>query len=92
MGRSIWKGPFFELGLYQAIQADTLRKGVVTYSRRSTIIPAFVGAKLLVHNGKALIPVVIREENVGQRVGELALTKKPFSFRATNAGKKGSKK
>lgn len=92
MPRSIWKGPFFDLGLLKAIKSDISKLGVQTCARSSTVIPDFVGAKLLVHNGKDYIPVIIREDMIGQRIGSLVSTKKAFSYRATNAAKKSSAK
>lgn len=92
MGRSAWKGPFFQLSLLNAIRADTLRQGIRTHARSNTIIPAFVGARLLVHNGKEYIPLTVREEMVGRKIGEFVETRKPFTYRATNAGKKAPKK
>lgn len=92
MGRSLWKGPFFQLSLLNAIRADASRQGVKTHARSSTIIPSFVGAHLLVHNGRDYIPMTVREEMVGHKIGDFVATQKPFSYRATNAGKKAAKK
>lgn len=92
MGRSLWKGPFFQLSLLNAIKADVNRQGIKTHARSNTIIPSFIGAKLLVHNGKDYIPLTVREEMVGHKIGEFVATQKPFTYRATNAGKKASKK
>jgi ribosomal protein S19 len=92
MPRSIWKGPFFDIRLLNAIQSDASRSGVQTYARSSTIIPDFVGAKLLVHDGKQFVPLVVREDMIGMRLGTLVPTKKPFTYRATNASKKTAKK
>ncbi len=91
-GRSLWKGPFFQLSLLNSIKADVGRQGVKTHARSSTIIPSFIGAHLLVHNGHQYIPLTIREEMVGHKLGEFVATQKPFSYRATNAGKKANKK
>ena len=86
--RAVWKGPFFRLSLLQAIKADAAGAGVRTQARSSTIIPDMVGALLHIHNGHHYLPVRIREEMVGMRVGQLVATKKPFSYRATNANKR----
>ena len=94
MGRPVWKGPYFSLSLYQSIMQDMnsgARRGVITYSRNSTIIPAFVGAKLFIHDGKSFVPLIVKEEMVGKHVGDFAPTKKAFSYRATNAQKKSGK-
>lgn len=87
-GRAAWKGPFFQMSLLNAIRQDTAGLGVQTKSRSSTIIPAMVGALLHIHNGHDYMPVRIREEMVGLKVGQLAATRKPWSFRATNAHKR----
>jgi small subunit ribosomal protein S19 len=88
MPRSVWKGPYFRLPLLQQILADVKKEGVYTYERASTIIPAMVGAKLFVHRGNAFVPLVLREDMVGRRIGEFVPTKKAFSYRATNANKR----
>lgn len=92
MGRSLWKGPFFQLSLLNAIKADAKREGVKTHARSNTIIPSFIGAHLLVHNGHQYVPLTIREEMVGRKIGDFVASQKPFSYRATNAGKKAAKK
>ena len=92
MGRSLWKGPFFQLSLLNAIKADVKREGVKTHARSNTIIPSFIGAHLLVHNGHQYVPLTVREEMVGRKIGDFVATQKLFSYRATNAGKKAAKK
>lgn len=87
-GRSVWKGPFFQMSLLNAIRQDVAGHGVQTKARSSTIVPAMIGALLHVHNGRDFIPVRVREEMVGMKVGQLVATKKPWSFRATNAHKR----
>ena len=87
MGRPVWKGPFFQMSLLNAIKKAT--GPVKVTARNNTIIPAFVGARLEVHNGKEYIPLVVREEMVGHRIGEFVRTTKPFTYRATNARKGG---
>ena len=62
-----------------------------TTARSSTILPQMVGVTLEVHNGRSFIPLTIREEMVGMKLGKLVACKKPFSFRQTNAGKKVKK-
>lgn len=86
-GRSAWKGPFFSAQLHQAIK-QAAGKPVTTDARNSVIIPAMVGARLLVHNGKDHVPLTVREEMVGKYLGAFVGTKKTFSYRATNAHKK----
>ena len=87
-GRAVWKGPFFQMSLLNAIRQDVAGKGVQTKARSSTVIPAMVGALLHIHNGHHFIPVKIKEEMVGLKVGQLVETKKPWTFRATNAHKR----
>lgn len=100
MPRAAWKGPFFKLSLLN--QVNSLRKtgstsvnsvsvSAKTTARSSTILPQMVGVTLEVHNGRDFIPLTIREEMVGARLGEMVACKKPFTFRQTNAGKKVKK-
>jgi small subunit ribosomal protein S19 len=78
MSRSVWKGPFIDGYLLKKAQA-MLQSGkhqiIKTWSRRSTIIPNFVGITFAVHNGHKFIPVVIKEEMVGHKLGEFAPTR-----------------
>lgn len=94
MPRAVWKGPFFKLSLLNQVTA--LRKSsssvsAQTTARSSTILPQMVGVTLQVHNGKAFVPLTVREEMVGRKIGEMVACKKPFTFRQTNAGKKVKK-
>ncbi len=78
MTRSIWKGPFVDGYLLK--KADTVqgsgRKDVIkTWSRRSTIMPQFVGLTFGVHNGQKHVPVLISEDMVGHKLGEFAPTR-----------------
>jgi small subunit ribosomal protein S19 len=91
MTRAIWKGPFVKAGLLSAIARDVQREGVKTKSRASMVLPSMVGANVHVHNGHQYIPLMLSEEMIGRRLGEFVATKKPFSFRATNANKKPKK-
>ena len=78
MSRSIKKGPFIDDHLLSKVSAmnDSGEKRVVkTWSRRSTIIPEFLGHTIAVHNGKQFIPVYIQENMVGHKLGEFAPTK-----------------
>lgn len=94
MPRAAWKGPFFKLSLLN--QVNSLRKAssdvsAKTTARSSTILPQMVGVTLEVHNGRHFIPLTVREEMVGKKLGEMVACKKPFTFRQTNAGKKVKK-
>jgi small subunit ribosomal protein S19 len=78
MARSLRKGPFVDDHLQKKISAmnDTGDKRVIkTWSRRSTIIPEFVGHTIAVHNGNKFIPVYISENMVGHKLGEFAPTR-----------------
>ncbi len=78
MPRSVWKGPFFDQYLLKKAEAviNSGRKDVVkTWSRRSTIIPQFVGVTFGVHNGHKFIPVLVNENMVGHKLGEFAPTR-----------------
>lgn len=92
MPRSIKKGPFVDEHLYKKIEV-ALEKGgrqnsVKTWSRRSTILPDFVGASVLVHNGNKFVPVYVTENMVGHKFGEFAPTR---TFKGHAADKKGKK-
>ncbi len=78
MPRSVWKGPFFDLYLLKKAEearASGKNKVIQTWSRRSTIIPQFVGLTFGVYNGKKFIPVLVSEEMVGHKFGEFAPTR-----------------
>lgn len=78
MSRSVWKGPFVDGYLLKKVQKimDSGKKEVIkTWSRRSTIIPPFVGFTFAVHNGNKFIPVAVSEEMVGRKLGEFAPTR-----------------
>ncbi len=82
MGRSVKKGPYVEerlLGRVEEMNRGRQKKVLKTWSRRSTIVPEFVGHTLAVHNGKKFIPVYITENMVGHKLGEFAPTR---TFRA----------
>jgi len=78
MTRSIWKGPFVEESLIKKVEKEKNnpnRKPIKTWSRKSTIIPDFVGHSFLIHNGKSFIPITISEDMVGHKLGEFAPTR-----------------
>jgi small subunit ribosomal protein S19 len=78
MGRSIKKGPFVDEHLMKKVQAlmkTDQKKPIKTWSRRSMVIPEFVGFTFLVHNGKDFINVFVTENMVGHRLGEFSLTR-----------------
>ena len=78
MGRSLKKGPFVDTSLLEKIEVmnrGTEKKVIKTWSRRSTVIPEFVGHTLAVHNGKKFIPVYVTENMVGHKLGEFSPTR-----------------
>jgi len=75
MARSVWKGPFVDgymLAKAQKARASTRNQIVQIWSRRSTILPQFVGITFGVYNGKKFIPVIVTEDMVGHKFGEFA--------------------
>ena len=79
MPRSLKKGPFIDDHLLKKVDAanDKGSKAVIkTWSRRSTILPDFVGLNIAVHNGKQHVPVYITENMVGHKLGEFSPTRK----------------
>ncbi len=89
MSRSLKKGPFTDGHLVEkvaAMSAKGEKKVVRTWSRRSTILPEFVGHTLAVHNGKKFIPVYITENMVGHKLGEFSPTR-TFKGHASKADK-----
>lgn len=86
MARSLKKGPYVEASLLKKVEAmnnESKKTVIKTWSRRSTIYPSFVGHTFAVHNGKDFIPVYVTEEMVGHKLGEFALTRK-FTGHAGN--------
>ncbi len=78
MGRSLKKGPFVEMHLFEKIDKlnDTgVKRPIKTWSRRSTITPEFVGHTFLVHNGKIFNSVFVTENMVGHKLGEFSPTR-----------------
>ena len=91
MARSVWKGPFVEKSLLKKVEeARNAGKNTVikTWSRRSTILPNFVGLTFGVHNGKKFIPVLVSDQMIGHKLGEFAPTR---TYKGHGADKKASK-
>ncbi|MDP3540213.1 MAG: 30S ribosomal protein S19 [Azonexus sp.] len=91
MGRSLKKGPFVDAYLIdkvEAVRAANDKRPIKTWSRRSTILPEFIGLTIAVHNGKQHIPVYVTENMVGHKLGEFSLTR---TFKGHTAGKKAKK-
>jgi len=78
MARSIKKGPFVDVKLMHKVDVlnESKKKSVIkTWSRRSLVIPDFVGHTFAVHNGNKFIPVYVTENMVGHKLGEFAPTR-----------------
>ena len=78
MSRSVWKAPFVDPSLIKKVEklkSQTNKPPIKTWSRKSTIIPEFVGYSFLIHNGKKFIPIRISEEMVGHKLGEFSPTR-----------------
>ncbi|HEY0663852.1 MAG TPA: 30S ribosomal protein S19 [Thiobacillaceae bacterium] len=88
MSRSLKKGPFVDGHLQKKVetaQATRDKRPIKTWSRRSTILPEFIGLTIAVHNGKQHVPVYVNENMVGHKLGEFALTR---TFKGHAADKK----
>ena len=91
MTRSVWKGPFVDG--YLVKKADKVRAGgrsevIKTWSRRSTVLPQFVGLIFGVHNGHKHIPVTVTEDMIGHKLGEFSPTR---TFHGHGGDKKSAK-
>ena len=90
MSRALKKGPFVDGSLLkkvEAAQASRDKRPIKTWSRRSTILPEFIGLTIAVHNGRQHVPVFINENMVGHKLGEFALTR---TFKGHAADKKAA--
>jgi small subunit ribosomal protein S19 len=91
MARSVKKGPFADHHLVAKVEkakAGSDKRPIKTWSRRSTVLPEFIGLTIAVHNGKQHIPVFVTENMVGHKLGEFSLTR---TFKGHTAGKKAKK-
>ena len=78
MSRSVWKGPFVDPSLIKKVEKLKNQPNptpIKTWSRKSTIIPEFVGISFLIYNGKKFIPIKVSEEMVGHKLGEFSPTR-----------------
>lgn len=92
MARSVWKGPFVDgymLKKAETAQGSGKKANIRTWSRRSTILPQFVGLTFDVHNGHKFIPVYVSEEMVGHKFGEFAPTRTYHGHAADKKAKRG---
>ena len=91
MARSVWKGPFVDSYVLKKAEAarESGRNEVIKiWSRRSTILPNFVGLNFQVHNGNKFIPVSVSEEMVGHKFGEFAPTRTYYGHGADKKAKR----
>ena len=91
MSRSVWKGPFVDGYLLK--KADKVREGgrnevIKMWSRRSTILPQFVGLTFGVYNGHKFLPVMVNENMIGHKFGEFSPTR---TFHGHSADKKAKR-
>ena len=91
MARSIKKGPFVDYHLTEKVEkarATNDKRPIKTWSRRSTILPDFVGLTIAVHNGRQHVPVFVSENMVGHKLGEFAATR---TFKGHSGDRKSAK-
>jgi len=91
MARAVWKGPFVEESLIKKVdkyKTDPKKIPIKTWSRKSTIIPDFVGVSFLIYNGKKFIPVTITEAMVGHKLGEFSPTRTYYGHTADKKSKR----
>ncbi len=91
MARSVWKGPFVDSYLLKKVdevQSSGKHKVIKTWSRRSTIMPQFVGLTFGVYNGQKFIPVAVTEQMVGHKLGEFSPTRTYHGHAADKKAKK----
>ena len=92
MSRSVWKGPFVDgylLAKATAVREKGRKEVIKTWSRRSTIVPQFVGLTFGVHNGRKHVPVSINEDMIDHKLGEFAPTR---TYHGHAADKKAKRK
>jgi small subunit ribosomal protein S19 len=92
VARSVWKGPFVDSYLLkkaEAARASGRNDVIKTWSRRSTILPQFVGLTFGVYNGQKFIPVLVTENMVGQKFGEFSPTRSYFGHAADRKARRG---
>ena len=91
MARSVWKGPFIDgyvLKKAEAAQSSGRKQVIKIWSRRSTVLPQFVGLTFGVYNGQKFIPVLISEDMVGHKFGEFSPTRTYFGHSADKKAKR----
>jgi len=92
VSRSVWKGPFVDAYLLkkaESARASGSNAVIKIWSRRSTILPQFVGLTFGVHNGHKHVPVLVTEDMVGHKLGEFAPTRTYYGHMADKRAKRG---
>jgi small subunit ribosomal protein S19 len=92
VARSVWKGPFVDSYLLrkaEVARASGRNDVIKTWSRRSTILPQFVGLTFGVYNGQKFVPVLVTENMVGQKFGEFSPTRSYFGHAADRKARRG---
>lgn len=92
MPRSLWKGPFVDgylLKKAEAARASGRNTVIKTWSRRSTVLPQFVGLTFGVYNGKKFIPVLVTEDMIGHKLGEFSPSRTYYGHLADKKSKRG---
>ncbi|MGY8960985.1 MAG: 30S ribosomal protein S19 [Alphaproteobacteria bacterium] len=92
MARSVWKGPFVDgylLKKAEAVRASGRSDIIRTWSRRSTVLPQFVGITFGVHNGHKFIPVLVTENMIGHKFGEFSPTRTYYGHTADKRARRG---
>ncbi len=91
MSRSVWKGPFVDgylLTKAAKVRESGRKDPIKTWSRRSTILPQFVGLNFAVHNGRKFVPVFVSEDMIGHKFGEFAPTRTFFAHSGDKKAKR----
>jgi small subunit ribosomal protein S19 len=91
MSRSVWKGPFLDgylLKKVEAVRASGRNEVIKTWSRRSTILPQFVGLRFGVYNGQKHVEVTVSEEMIGHKLGEFSPTRTFYGHAADKKAKR----
>ena len=91
MARAVWKGPFIDgylLKKAETVRGSGRKEVIKTWSRRSTILPQFVGLTFGVYNGHKFIPVLVTEDMVGHKLGEFSPTRTYYGHAADKKAKR----
>ena len=91
MARSVWKGPFFDANLLpkaEKVRTSGRNEVIKTWSRRSTILPQFVGLTFGVYTGQKFLPVYVTEQMIGHKLGEFAPTRTYYGHAADKKAKR----